>query len=84
MDKYDLFGDYLQNLPMTTKQVTLTFEQIEKFIGQSMEPSARKYFRSWDNTGGTGAVRQNSWLHAGWKTIMVDLENEKVKFQRRR
>ena len=80
MSKYDLLGDYLKK--QTGKQITLTFQKIEEIIGVSMEPSARKYFRSWDNTGGSSAVRQNSWLNVGWKTVMVDMENEKVKFQR--
>jgi len=48
MFKYDPLGNYLRQLPAKTKQVTLTFEEIEEIIGQDMEPSARKYFRSWD------------------------------------
>lgn len=82
MAKYDPLYRYLKNLSLTTKQIILTFGQIEEIIGESMEPSARKYLRSWDNTGGAGVVRQNSWLNAGWKTVMADLENERVKFQR--
>jgi hypothetical protein len=82
MAKYDPLGKYLKRLPPTTKQITLIFQKIEEIIGQNMEPSARVYFRSWDNTGGTSAVRQNSWLDVHWKTIMVDMENETVKFQR--
>jgi len=80
MFKYDPLRKYLQTL--TGTEITLTFQEIEEIIGVSMEPSARTYFRSWDNTGGSSAVRQNSWLDAGWKTVMVDMENEKVKFQR--
>lgn len=82
MAKYDPLGEYLKNLPLTTKQITLTFQKIEEIIGQGMEPSARKYLRSWDNTGGASAVRQNSWLDVNWETIMVDMEHEQVKFQR--
>ncbi len=82
MAKYDSLGEHLKKLPQTTTQITLSFEKVEEIIGQGMEPSARKYFRSWDNTGGTSAVRQNSWLDVGWETTMVDMENEKVKFQR--
>jgi len=81
MSKYDPLRRYLETL--TTTEITLTFQRVEGIIGVSMEPSARTYFGSRDNTGGSGAVRQNSWLDAGWKTVMVDMENEKVKFQRK-
>ena len=83
MFKYDPLGNYLRQLPAKTRQVTLTFGRIEEIIGQPMEPSARKYFRSWDNTGGMSGVRQNSWLNVNWETAMVDMEHESVKFQRR-
>lgn len=83
MAKYDPLGEYLKRLPLTINQVTLTFQKIEKIIGKDMEPSARVYFKSWDNTGSsTGAVRQNSWLDVHWRTVMVDMEHEQVKFQR--
>lgn len=81
MSKYDPLQQHLEAL--TSTEITLTFQEIERIIGANMEPSARTYLRSWDNTGGSSAVRQNSWLDAGWKTVMVDLENEKVKFHRR-
>ena len=82
MAKYDPLCEYLAHLPPTTLEITLTFQEVEKIIGQDMEPSAGKYMRSWDNTGGTSAVRQNSWLHAGWETGMVDLDNRKVRLRR--
>ncbi len=81
MSKYDPLRRYLGTL--TTTEITLTFQRVEEIIGVSMEPSARTYFRSWDNTGGSSAVRQNSWLDADWKTVMVDMENEEVRFQRK-
>jgi hypothetical protein len=80
--KYDPLGEYLKGLPPTTKRITLTFQKIEEIIGQDMEQSARVYFRTWDNIGDKSAVRQNSWLDVHRKTIMVDMENETVKFQR--
>ena len=83
MAKYDPLCEYLTHLPPTTLEITLTFQEVEKIIGQDMEPSAGKYMRSWDNTGGTSAVRQNSWLHAGWETGMVDLDNKKVRLRRK-
>jgi len=81
MAKYDPLGNYLKDkYSKGIDQVLLTFPEIENIIGVEMEPSARRYFRSWDNTGGASYVRQNSWLDVDWETVMVDMENEMVKF----
>jgi len=80
MSKYDPLRKYLETL--TSTEISLTFQKIEEIIGVSMESSARTYFTSWDNRGSSSTVRQNSWLDAGWKTVMVDMQNGKVKFQR--
>lgn len=59
------------------KRVLLTFSEIENIIGRSMIPDARKHFTNWDNRWGG---RQDSWLKAGWRTVMVDMGCEKVEF----
>ena len=82
MAKYDPLKNYLRDLySRGIEQKLLTFREIEDIIGVEMEPSARIYFRSWDNTGGKSYVRQNSWLDVDWETVMVDMNNEMVKFQ---
>lgn len=82
MAKYDPLHNYLKELySRGIEKKLLTFKEIEDIIGVEMEPSARIYFRSWDNTGGKGYVRQNSWLDADWQTIMVDMNQELVEFQ---
>ena len=80
MAKYDPLRKYLSQLPLTTTQVILTFAQIERILGAGLPASSRKWFRFWDNELGT--VHSKAWLNTGWKTIMVDMENETVKFQR--
>jgi hypothetical protein len=79
MGKYTPLTDWLRKQP--GKNVTLSFDQIEQIIGDSLPPNAREYLRGWDNT--SGSAINDSFLDAGWKTAMVDIENEKVKFQRR-
>ncbi len=82
---YDLLEGYLRNLPSSTKQVVLTFDQIEKIIAPyKLPPSAKHpelhYFRWWDNRPHDAGNKY--WLDAGWKTTMIDIENQRVKFQR--
>ncbi len=78
MSKYTPLTDWLRKQP--GKSVTLSFDQIEQIIGDSLPPNTQKYLAGWDNRWG-GAIN-DSFLNAGWKTVMVDLENKKVKFQR--
>ncbi|MGD0780274.1 MAG: hypothetical protein ABR954_05785 [Dehalococcoidales bacterium] len=61
------------------KRVIFTFSEIENIIGKKMASNARKYFLSWDNRHGKYA-RQNAWLDVCWRTVMVDMECEKVEF----
>ena len=78
MSKYTPFGVWLRKQPQNS--VVLTFAEIEKIISGDLPPTAHKNFTFWANIRGSSL--QESWLDAGWKTVMVDLENEKVKFQR--
>jgi len=90
--KYDSLTNYLRNLPTSTNQVVLTFEQIGKIIApHKLPPSARRYqntgffnLRTWDNVHGnvSGRVLADAWLDAGFETIMLDFQKEKVKFKR--
>jgi len=77
MGKYEPLKKWLRGQPETS--VELTFAEIERILNDKLPPTSRRHFTSWDNRAG---VIQDAWLNAGWKTLMVDLENEKVKFQR--
>lgn len=78
MSKYAPLGKWLRQQPQNS--VTLTFAQIEGIIGDYLPSNTREYFRGWDKT--PGSALNDAFLNAGWKTVMVDMENEKVKFQR--
>ncbi|MFQ6122546.1 MAG: hypothetical protein ACE5LA_05755 [Dehalococcoidales bacterium] len=78
MSKYTDLTEWLRE--QTEDSVALTFAEVEKIIGKHLPLRARKYFRWWDNTRGTMA--DYAIFNAGFKTVMVDMENEKVKFQR--
>lgn len=77
MGKYTPLTEWLGRQPGPS--VELTFAEIERILNAKLPPTSRQHFTSWDNR--SGGI-QNAWLNAGWETVMVDLENEKVKFQR--
>ena len=81
MGKYDALEGYLRRQPLSIKQVALTFAEIEKMIADELPYSARNYFRWWDNRPRDEGNKY--WVDAGWETVMVDRENERVRFQRK-
>ena len=85
MGKYTPLTNYLEK--QTENCVTLTFNEIEKIIGAKLPPCAKKYIntgfislRCWDNV--RGAADSDARLDAGFQTVMIDIENEKVKLCR--
>ncbi|MFC2021997.1 hypothetical protein ACFLTR_02115 [Chloroflexota bacterium] len=80
MGKYTPLENYLRRQPLSTTQIVLTFAKIEEIIGDVLPPSARIYFKWWDSKPRDGGNKY--WLDIGWKTTMIDIENQKVKFQR--
>ena len=78
MSKYAPLTEWLKR--QSKDSIVCTFTEIEEIINDDLPPNARKYFAGWDNTRGN--VLNDAFLNAGWKTVMVDMENEKVKFQR--
>jgi len=80
MNKYTPLVNYLRTQPPSVTQLTLTFAQIEDILGDTLAPSAYNYFRSWDDNQDTSKIK--AILIAGFHVVMVDKENQKVKFQR--
>jgi len=85
MGKYTPLTAFLKS--QRGASVVLTFAQVERIIADKLPPCARKYrntglisLRWWDNL--KGATEADARLAAGFQTVMVDMENEKVKLRR--
>ena len=59
----------------------LSFEEIERILGASLPPSARKHEAWWSNNP-TGHVNAQAWLAAGYRTESVDISGEAVVFRK--
>ena len=79
MSIYSPFEEWFENQLLSTKEIALTFTEIDKIISFNLPACARKNFTSWANFH---APLQDCWLNTGWRTVMVDIENGKVKFKR--
>ena len=80
MGKYDALGNWFRTQSVATTKVLLEFTEIERIMSDDLPPCARWSFQWWNNRQRT--AHSDTWLDAGFQTVMVDMENEKVKFQR--
>lgn len=60
------------------------FTEIERIIGSSLPPSARRDRGWWGNEeSGSQQAQALAWLDAGWETVEVDLKAETLVFKRK-
>ena len=79
MSKYGPLRSYLE--AQTVGERAMAFREIERVLGFTLPPSARKHQAWWANNVGTH-VNARAWREAGWKTSRVDLASERVVFIR--
>jgi len=79
MGKYENLGRKLENV--ATKQVKLTFDEIEKILGFPLPPSAFK-FRPWWANDKTHVQASDGWINNGWKVNTIDFNDKSVFFEK--
>ena len=83
MSKYQPLHDYLTDLPATTADVTLRFDEVEQILGDRLPASANQYDAWWANpTNKRDHPYAQSWLAAGWRVDAVDQGQRWVRFRR--
>jgi hypothetical protein len=78
MGKYDALADYL--LAQKRDEVPMTFEQIERIIGDQL-PASHQY-RAWWSNNSFNSVMTKAWLDAGFRSEQVDMSERKLIFRR--
>jgi hypothetical protein len=79
MGKYSRLGEFLKS--QRTKEVPMTFAEIERVIGDKLPPSSPQYPAWWSNNPSNN-VMTKVWLAAGFRTEQVDTKARKVVFRR--
>src|ERR1043166_767787 len=79
MGKYSRLGDFLK--AQRTKEVPLTFAEIERIIGGKLPPNSPQYPAWWSNNPSNN-VMTKIWLDAGFRTEQVDVKSQKIVFRR--
>lgn len=79
MGKYDRLGDFLRS--QRTREVPMSFAEIERVIGGKLPPNSPQYPAWWSNNP-TNNVMTKVWLAAGFRTEQVDTKGRKLVFRR--
>jgi hypothetical protein len=80
--KYTPLDKHLKALPPEQRDVTMSFEQIERVLNDKLPPSAYKYQAWWANEKDGNHVHAHSWMNAGWMVDTVDRWQKRVRFRR--
>jgi len=78
--RYAPLAIWLQSQPSSRDRARLTFEDIEKIIGEVLPPSAHQHRAWWAND--TSHVHAKQWLDAGWRVAQVSAAEQRVVFAR--
>jgi hypothetical protein len=79
MGKYTRLGEFLRS--QRSKEVPMTFAEIERVIGEKLPPSSPQYPAWWSNNPSNN-VMTKVWLNAGFRTEQVDVKSRKIVFRR--
>jgi len=79
MGKYTPLSEFLRS--QRTNEIRMTFEQIERVIGNSLPPKAQHH-RAWWSNNPSNNVMTKAWLDAGFRSEQVDLAARKLLFRR--
>jgi len=79
--RYEPFYEWLLNQPLDADHVILTFNEIEKIIGDNLPESAGAWKNWWANDT-TSHPQSILWLDAGWRSTYINLSEERVTFAR--
>jgi hypothetical protein len=82
--KYTPLENYLRDLPVSQREVTLGFEQIEGILKNKLPSSAYEDQRWWEPETEGNHRNTRSWSNAGWRIEILDVNVKRVKFIRAR
>jgi hypothetical protein len=81
-NKYVPLEQYLRDLPANQREVTLSFEQIERILNSKLPASAYEYWAWWAHEKEGNHVNERAWANAGWKVESVDFPGKRVRLIR--
>ncbi len=80
--KYTPLENYLRDLPESQREVSLSFQQIEKILNAQLPSSAYEDHRWWEHETEGNHLTKRAWANAGWKIESLDVNKKRVKLIR--
>jgi len=80
--KYLPLEEWFGKQSAAAKQIELTFDQVEKILGNPLPASAIKLKTWWTNISPKIQSHRTAWLNHGWKVTEFDQQARWVKFDR--
>lgn len=80
--KYTPLEQYLRGLPENQREITLSFEQIERILNDTLPPSAYQYQAWWANEIAGSHVHAHAWMSAGWRVEILHLNEKWIRLTR--
>lgn len=81
-NKYLPLEEWFRNQAATTKQIKLTFDQVETILGVPLPASAIKLKTWWTNVQPKIQSHRTAWLNNGWVVAEFDQQARWAKFVR--
>lgn len=79
MGKYEPLGQFLKK--QKADHIKMSFAEIEELIGAKL-PKSSKSHRAWWSNNPTNNVMTKEWLSAGFETVDVELDCERLVFRK--
>jgi hypothetical protein len=80
--KYMPLEKYLSDIPRSKRELTLTFDEIERILNSKLPSSAYEDQRWWEHEKEGNHISPRAWSNAGWKVASVDHKRTWVRFRR--
>ena len=80
--KYLPLEAWFRDQPASLKHIELTFDQVEKILGNPLPASAIKLKTWWTNVLPKIQSHRTAWLNNGWKVSEFDQQARWVRFDR--
>jgi hypothetical protein len=78
--KYAPLQQYITNLPISQRDVTISFVHVERILNEKLPTSASRYRAWWAND--ETHTHAHAWMDVGWKVDTVDLSQKWVRLLR--
>lgn len=77
---YQPLADYLASKKGDVWEAA--FSDVEEKLGRPLPRSAYRHQAWWANQSGPGHSQTHGWRSVGWRTSKLDLERQRVRFER--